>query len=378
MMPDDFEDILDRCLADIAAGRETIDSCQRLYAAQSGQLAVLLQIAQQVRQAPPPAPLPTGKRRALEARLLRRAGQLHSRPALRPAVPRVPLWRRRAALALASFVVVFLLLSSVVTVSAASVPGDFLYPVKRATEQVRLTLAPPQQRVELNLEFAGQRLLELRTLKARGEISKALLAEISSDTTRVLEQIPALPHPAQPALLTSLTSFEDQQLQVLEDMASSAQGDAQAAVLAALADSTTKHKEAVDLLAKAGSDNNPASVPSPTSGPASLQATLPAQSRPVVKPESTDTAGPQNTGTPPATSVSPSNSLTSTPEVEEHTVPGQARQSTPLSPPGHAKRTTPQSPPGQAKQSTPHSPPGQAKQSASESPPEKPVKTPKK
>jgi hypothetical protein len=352
-MPDDFEVILDHCLADTAAGRETIDSCLRRYPAQSGQLAKLLQIAERAREAPPPAPLPLDKRRALESRLLRRAGQLRSKPVLRPTAPRAPVWRRRVALALASAIVVFLLLGSAASVSAASVPGDFLYPVKRATEQVRLTLASEQQQVNLYLEFARQRLQELRILKDRGEVSKDLLAEISSDTALVLERIPVLPRQNQQALLTSLTYFQDQQLQVLEDMASSVQGDAQTTVREALADSAAKHKQAVDLLASAASDNNPAAGSSQGSSPTSAAATRPAQGHPAVKPESTDTAEPQVTVTPRATRVQPSNPHKSTPRVE-HTPPGQIRQA------------TPQSPPGQARQSTPHSPP------------EKPVKTPKK
>jgi hypothetical protein len=263
------------------------------------------------------------------------------------------VWRRRVALALASAIVVFLLLGSAVSVSAASVPGDFLYPVKRATEQVRLTLASEQQQVNLYLEFARQRLQELRTLKDRGEVSKDLLAEISSDTALVLERIPVLPQQNQQALLTSLTYFQDQQLQVLEDMASSVQGDAQTTVREALADSAAKHKQAVDLLAGAASDNNPAAGSPQGSSPTGVAATRPAQGHPAVKPESTDTAEPQVTVTPRATRVQPSNPHKSTPEVE-HTPPGQVRQS------------------------TPQSPPGQVRQSTTQPPPEKPVKTPKK
>lgn len=350
-MPDDFEVILDRCLADIAAGRETIDSCLRRHPAQRGQLAALLQIAERAREAPP-APLPADKRRALESRFLRRAGQLRSKLALRPSAPRASVWRRRAALAVASFVAVFLLLGSAVSVSAASAPGDFLYPVKRATEQVRLTLASEQQQVNLYMEFARQRLQELHALQDRGEVSKDLLAEISGDSALVLERIPALPQQERQALLTSLSNFEDQQSQVLEDMALSVQGDGQAAVMAALADSTAKRKQVVDLLASADGDHNPAAGSSREANPTVGAETRPPQGHPAVKAESTDTAEPQVTATPRATKSPPSNPQKSAPKVER-TPPGQARQS------------TPQSPPGQARQSDPHSPP------------EKPTKTPK-
>jgi hypothetical protein len=361
-MPDDFDAILDRCLADTAAGRETIDTCQRRYPAPGGQLAALLQVAEQIREAPPLAPLPLDKRRVLESRLLRRAGQLRSKPAF-PS----PVWRRRVVLAAASIVVVFLLLGSAVSVSAASVPGDILYPVKRVTEQMRLTLASQQQRVNLYLEFAGRRLQEMRVVRDRGEVSTDLLAEITGDTALALEQMPALPQPARQALLISLAGFEEEQLQVLEDMVPTAQGEARAELMAALSDSTARHRQAVNLLAGAAAGNAPAGGSSHGSSPAGVVATRPAQGHPVVTPESTDSVEPQVTVTPRATRVSPSNSNKSTPKME-HTPPGQARQTTPQSPPGQVHSTP------EKKQT----PPGQESRSAPQPPPEKPVKTPKK
>ncbi len=51
----------------------------------------------------------------------------------------------------------------VVTVNAAfnTVPGDFLYPVKLATERVQLSLANNEQRARLHAEFASRRLDEV-------------------------------------------------------------------------------------------------------------------------------------------------------------------------------------------------------------------------
>jgi hypothetical protein len=338
VISDDFEVILDRCLADVTAGRATIESCLRNYPVYAKRLGASLKIAAQAQAVLRPAPLAADKRRALESRLLRRAGQLRPKPALRPTAP---ARRRGVALAWASFIVVFLLLGSAVSVSAASVPGDFLYPVKRAAEQVRLKLTSEQQQLDLYLEFARQRLQELSVLTDRGEVSEDLLAEMSGNTALMLERLPALPQQEQQALLTSLTNFQDQQLQVLEDMASSVQGDARAAVMAALADSTAKRQRAAELLAGAASDNNPTDGDFRGSHPTIVAETRTPQGHPAVKPESTDTAEPQVT--PRATRVSPSNSQKSTPGAE-HTSPGQARQSTPHSPPGQAKQPPPPPP----------------------------------
>ncbi len=322
MMSDDFDAILDRCLADIAAEHKTIDSCLRHYPAQADQLAVLLRAAERARTVPPPASLPANKRRALESQLVRRTEQLHSRLVSRQTVPRLPMWRRGVALLLASFIVGVLLLGSAASASASSMPGDFLYPVKRATEQVRLALAPDEQQVDLHLEFARQRLQELRVLADRGELSEDLLAEISDETALMLDRIPALSQNKQQTLLASLTDFQDQQLQALEVIALSVQGDAYAKVSAALADSRAKRKLAIELLAGAASGNNP--TDGSRGEPSSTilkEETRPAQGNPAAK-----------QATLKATKVPPPTPQKPTPKVE-HTPPGSANQPTPHSPP---------------------------------------------
>ncbi len=57
------------------------------------------------------------------------------------------------------------------SVSAAyeSVPGDFFYPIKIATEQAQLTIAiSDQKRAELHMEFASRRLAEVSSISASG------------------------------------------------------------------------------------------------------------------------------------------------------------------------------------------------------------------
>jgi hypothetical protein len=336
-MPQDFETILDRCLADITAGRDTIDSCLRRYPAQAVRLAVLLKAAERARAVPPSPPLPADRRRALESRLLKQAGQMRSRPAPRPTTLRLPMWRRSVALVMASLVAVILVLGSTVSASAASVPGDVLYPVKRAMEQVRLALTSDGQQVELHLEFAQQRLQELSILQERGEVSEELLVEISTETALVLERVTALPQDRQQIVLKSLADFEDQHLKVLEVMASSVEGEAQTKVMNALADSTAKQQQAKTLLAGAASGDSPADgSPSGSHPTFDAKETRPARGNPTAKPESTDKPGPR--ATPRATKASPANPQRPTPKVE-HTPPGQARQATPHAPPDKPTKT---------------------------------------
>ncbi len=358
-MRDELDTILDQCLVDIAAGRKTIDSCLSHYPAQAGRLAVLLDIAERARKAPA-TPFPLDKRRVLEARLLKRAEQLRSAPVARSTVPHRPLWRRKFSLVAASVLVVFALLGSVTGASAASVPGDFLYPVKRTTEQVRLALTPLQQQANLHLEFAQQRLQELRTLTNRGEVSDELLTEIPDETAQVLKQVPALPADQQQAVLSSLANFQDQNLQVLESMATLTQGDAQAKVMATLADSVAQRQQAMNLLAGAASTTNP---PDNGSQPPVVSEETPAPpASPTALTTATDTNEPPATDEPPATWAATDGPVDThgNPMLDNtHTPPGQANQVTPFVPPGQIKQATPVVPPGQIKQATPHSPSSQ-------------------
>lgn len=70
-----------------------------------------------------------------------------------------------AAVSFAAFILI--LGGWTATVNASySVPGDMLYPVKLATEKVRLTMASTAQaRAELHVEFAGRRLKEISEIK---------------------------------------------------------------------------------------------------------------------------------------------------------------------------------------------------------------------
>jgi anti-sigma-K factor RskA len=326
-MPEDFDAILDRCLADISAGRETIDSCLRRYPAQAGRLAALLELAERM-QAAPAVALPDDKRRALESRLLKRATQIRSQSIDRSNAPRRPVWRRGMALALAAVIMAALVLSSAVGTSASSVPGDLLYPLKRTAEHVRLALTPDEQQGELHVELAQQRLYELKVVQERGEVSAELLTEISSETTAALAYVPMLPQDRQHRVLLALAQFHDEQAKVLEVMVSSTQGEAHSSVLRALADSAAKQQQAKALLAGAAADATPTSSITPQPEPTVAREVKPTQGKPTMKP----TAGDKPTHEPAVTPQNP------TPKADR-TPPGQVKQATPDKPTKEPKPT---------------------------------------
>ena len=369
-MQDDFDSILDSCLADLASGRATVEACLRRYPAHAGQLAALLAMAEQVKTLPPPARLPDDKRRMLESRLLRQAGQIQPRPVSRPvAAPqsvaarrsiaaRPRFWRREFAWIGAAAIAVLLLVTTAVSASAASVPGELLYPVKRAAEQVRLSLASPAGQVDLHLEFARQRLQELQVVENRGVVSDQLLAEVSAETAQVLDKIPALPKDSQRAHLQSLTAFEDQHLKALEAIAAAAHGDEQSRVMAALANVTALRQQVEGLLAGTASDSSPVINSAGTPQPTILEEPQPSQAGATEVPSLSDTAQPQN-----------DNVATDSAQPQH----GNATTDTPGSPEPEPDHT----PPGQMNKATPHVPPGQAKPDPSHQQSPKPTKPPK-
>lgn len=77
---------------------------------------------------------------------------------------------------------VFVLLSgSLAWASNRALPGDYLYPVKRAVEKTSLLLAPgPEAKAELLARFSETRLAEARSLVARGNtgLAKQALKEM--------------------------------------------------------------------------------------------------------------------------------------------------------------------------------------------------------
>lgn len=97
--------------------------------------------------------------------------------ALSPEV--VPLERRRrhrvAFVIAAAILTVGLLGTAAVAASASSLPGDILYPVKRAVERIELTIhRDPASRARLHLEFAQRRLAELSALLAERRIGQTV------------------------------------------------------------------------------------------------------------------------------------------------------------------------------------------------------------
>jgi len=178
----DFEAVLDECLTQMNRG-QSLEACVAQYPALAAELEPLLRMALRVealRQDQPPSPvaLRAGRQRLLrQAALLRRTLEDQTRPT------RVPWWmnlqtlmrRSMVSTALATVLLVTVLAAGTVAASARSLPGDALYPVKRASEEVRLLLTFDQQ---IKAQLVGK-IDERRREEAQAISDRRRVAELS-------------------------------------------------------------------------------------------------------------------------------------------------------------------------------------------------------
>jgi hypothetical protein len=249
-----------------------------------------------------------------------------------------PTARRRLATALAGVMAALVLLVwSAVVVSADSLPGDALYPVKLARERTQLLLAgDPSARARVYLEMADNRLAEIAELARLGvPIPASLVEDLLEAEGDALEQ--------------AQESGEEGLVAAVEESASQA-----GLVVARIAKIVPT--ESRDLLERAGRSLGPAApeavpteagpaeatveataslsvIEAPTPSPTVVEpdvappiapspTALPTESKPTTAPEPTEAAGtnqPSSTREPESTAVSPSTptpSATPPPSVE--------------------------------------------------------------
>ena len=98
------------------------------------------------------------------------------------------LWRSTAFMATAAATVILCLGAGVTYASANALPGEWLYPVKRSVESVRLAVSSDGGAMALRLDFAERRLAEA---VGSPELSGAALADFSHQVTAALALVDA-------------------------------------------------------------------------------------------------------------------------------------------------------------------------------------------
>jgi hypothetical protein len=170
-----IEIILTQCIKDIKSGRATLTECLNRYPSRRQELEPLLKVALNI-QEPPDFQLDSSYKQVARARLLqqiRTAKPEKSRSFTNifsfGQPPRFA-WARVLVVVVAALIVVSMLGGGTVYAAQHSLPGELLYPVKTATEDVRLFFAGGSAaKAELNLQFAQTRLEEMSKLAVSNE-----------------------------------------------------------------------------------------------------------------------------------------------------------------------------------------------------------------
>ncbi len=153
--PEEIENLLEECLERLLTGGETIEQCLQSHPAYADELKPLLVLALAAKQVSEIQPRPEFRERARRQfdSALRVTEPERSRPVFR--------WSLRWV-AVASTVLALLLAGSGTVVASNSMPDELLYPVKMATEQVRLLLTPTTLgKIELYSRLADERVTEI-------------------------------------------------------------------------------------------------------------------------------------------------------------------------------------------------------------------------
>jgi len=160
----EFDNILDDCLERLLVKGESLEQCLERYPEQSAELRPLLETALEAREAAAIQPRPDFRAQA-RYRFHQALEEMAARKS-RTSWGWFPRWATVAA------VVTALVVAGGGTVAAAdnSMPDSPLYPVKLATEEVRLTLTISQMdKARLCAELADERVTEIAYMAVKGD-----------------------------------------------------------------------------------------------------------------------------------------------------------------------------------------------------------------
>lgn len=162
-----FENILDECLQLLLTGDGTVEQCLQRYPEYARELEPLLRTAMSVNQAIDVKPSPEFRARARY--------QLQIKMAQTKAPRRVSFFNAqpRWVMATLGVLLVFVLGTGTVWAADSSMPGNPLYPVKLATENVLVKLAGSDvKKAQLYAAYADRRLTEMSQMVEKGETKK--------------------------------------------------------------------------------------------------------------------------------------------------------------------------------------------------------------
>jgi len=150
----------------------------------------LVNAAQRLAQAPDVA-LSDAALNRIEARLRAKTAEMPRVQPRRITAPRRWYVSRLLRYAAAACLALILALGGVAQASADSLPGDQLYPVKRAIEGVRLALVSDENEPSLRITLAERRLDEFERLLERRDVHTGTLQDATREMSRALDLLAA-------------------------------------------------------------------------------------------------------------------------------------------------------------------------------------------
>lgn len=221
-------------------------------------LAPLLEMARRVESVQHPVLSPA----ALSAGLARVHKGLSGQHQVR--VGRTGRARRIAWALLAFLVAVLLATTGTVLAASGSLPGEPLYPVKRAAEAFRLSLTRrPASRSLLLISFAERRLEEVSRLCHEGDCPEGLLSDLGEQTEVAADEIDRVSGGNRSELLEKMVLLTERQQNVLYEVLERAPKSARPGLERALERSSRGHEQARKALEQGG---KPPSTPSGPKG----------------------------------------------------------------------------------------------------------------
>jgi hypothetical protein len=240
-----FEQLLDRCLQALHRTRD-IEEVLRDYPQYADQLRPLLEMALATRRHYADVPEAPGGLAAGRERMLAAAAQQRARGIATAGAGvsrtkgqgfRLVFATRLVAILLLIVVSVTTLGGGIVWATSDSLPGDLLYPVKLATEDMRLALASaPGTQVDLALEFVEERSEEAQALAAaERQIPESVIARMEEHIERALTQAAWATDEEIVGLLAQIARRAGVQAQALEQAQTTASHQARARLASAAA-----------------------------------------------------------------------------------------------------------------------------------------------
>jgi len=232
-----FEQLLERCLQEVTHAGDAKAVLQR-YPQHADRLRPLLDVALATSRYYTDVPEPQGGLAAGRVRLLDAAAQQRERvqaTQIRTRKEKKPKMKLLLATRLISAILAAVIGTAAVGggvtwAASDSLPGDVLYPVKLAGEDLRLSFASrPESQVELALQFADERVAEVEALAERGSlVPETAVTRMERHVFRAMNQAAWASEEEMPGLLKRIAQRMQVQAQTLEQLRARAQAQNQA------------------------------------------------------------------------------------------------------------------------------------------------------